>query len=72
MRDLTYSGYHSIYFIAFLSDIKKRQMRMFHHIPTCGSSMMQLVLIVDFYSKVEDIFMAYYKREFVEAKNEVT
>lgn len=72
MRDLIYYGYHSIYFLAFLSDIKKRQMGMFHHIPTCASSMMQLVLIVDFYFKVDDTFMVCYKREFAEAKKEVT
>ncbi len=77
IRHLTYSGLDPIYFLAFLSNIKKEtngklasysHISKFYNAIKYGSRVSNKLLSVDVYSRV-DTFMFCFKKEFAEEKS---
>lgn len=77
IRELTYSGLDLMYLLTLFSDIKKKKanekfaspshMSKFYDAITYGSSVVNKLFLVDFYSTV-DTFLSRFKKEFAEAK----
>ena len=76
VRDLTFAGIDSIYFLAFLSDVKTKEngkLSSYSHMSKFCDAIKYVwqvtnkLLSIDFYSKV-DTFVFCYKKEFAEYK----